>query len=155
MGVITRSTSPTLVQHIQRGWSFFNEEMNRVCRSAASTTKRMKGKTGIAAPQIRSPKTSTLSAVIKAEYVVIGGRRHTTKQDYSRMLIDPTSKKGARCIAVCAVPIEEAPHLALWRLMRTIKLSNSLKNLLTYRQCRTIRANLWRYGIYVFDADYL
>ena len=28
MGVITQYQSHTLVQHIQRGWSFFNEEMN-------------------------------------------------------------------------------------------------------------------------------
>lgn len=29
MGVITQYQSHTLVQHIQRGWSFFNEEIGR------------------------------------------------------------------------------------------------------------------------------
>ncbi len=64
MGVITQYQSHTLVQHIQRGWSFFNEEMNEFV-DLLPAQQRMKGKTGIAAPQMRSPKTSTLSAVIK------------------------------------------------------------------------------------------
>ncbi len=64
MGVITQYQSHTLVQHIQRGWSFFNEEMNEFV-DLLPAQQRMKGETGIAAPQMRSPKTSTLSAVIK------------------------------------------------------------------------------------------
>ncbi len=44
MGVITQYQSHTLVQHIQRGWSFFNEEMNEFVDSAASTAENERGK---------------------------------------------------------------------------------------------------------------
>ncbi len=42
MGVITQYQSHTLVQHIQRGWSFFNEEMNEFV-DLLPAQQRMKG----------------------------------------------------------------------------------------------------------------
>ncbi len=72
------------------------------------------------------------------------------------MLIDHV-EKGARCTVACMpVPIEEASAFGVMAVDGTIKLSNSLKNQLTRRQCRTIQdKSLASMGIYVFDADYL
>ncbi len=53
------------------------------------------------------------------------------------------------------VPIEEASALALWRLMRTIKLSNSLKNLLTTVNAERSEQISGEYGYLRLDADYL
>ncbi len=44
IGVITQYQSHTLVQHIQRGWSFFSEEMNEFVDSAAGSTARTRRK---------------------------------------------------------------------------------------------------------------
>jgi hypothetical protein len=52
IGVITQYQSHTLVQHIQRGWSFFNEEMNEFV-DLLPAQQRMQGKTGIAARRMR------------------------------------------------------------------------------------------------------
>ncbi len=49
MGVITQYQSHTLVQHIQRGWSFFNEEMNEFV-DLLPAQQRMKGEARITIP---------------------------------------------------------------------------------------------------------
>jgi glucose-1-phosphate adenylyltransferase len=105
-GVITQYQSHTLVQHIQRGWSFFNEEMNEFVDLLLRSSVCM-AKTGIAD---RGCGDANLDIIRRygAEYIVILAGDHIYKQDYSRMLIDHV-EKGARCTVACMpVPVEEA-----------------------------------------------
>lgn len=143
MGVITQYQSHTLVQHIQRGWSFFNEEMNEFV-DLLPAQQRMKGENWYRGTADAVTQNLDIIRRYKAEYVVIWRATISTSKT-TRVCLSITSKKAhVAPLLVCQYRLKKPPHLALWRLMRTIKLSNSLKNLLTRRQCRTIRANLWR-----------
>ncbi|MGQ7185361.1 sugar phosphate nucleotidyltransferase, partial [Escherichia sp. HC-CC] len=107
MGVITQYQSHTLVQHIQRGWSFFNEEMNEFV-DLLPAQQRMKGENWYRGTADAVTQNLDIIRRYKAEYVVILAGDHIYKQDYSRMLIDHV-EKGARCTVACMpVPIEEA-----------------------------------------------
>ncbi len=107
IGVITQYQSHTLVQHIQRGWSFFNEEMNEFV-DLLPAQQRMKGENWYRGTADAVTQNLDIIRRYKAEYVVILAGDHIYKQDYSRMLIDHV-EKGARCTVACMpVPIQEA-----------------------------------------------
>lgn len=143
MGVITQYQSHTLVQHIQRGWSFFNEEMNEFV-DLLPAQQRMKGENWYRGTADAVTQNLDIIRRYKAEYVVITAGDHIYKQDYSRMLIDHV-EKGARCTVACMpVPIEEASAFGVMAVDENDKIIEFVENLLTHRQCRTIRANLWR-----------
>ena len=91
IGVITQYQSHTLVQHIQRGWSFLNEEMNEFvdllpAQQRLGTEHWYKG-TADAVYQ-----NTDIIRRYEAEYVVITAGDHIYKMDYSRMLIDHVEK---------------------------------------------------------------
>jgi glucose-1-phosphate adenylyltransferase len=106
IGVITQYQSHSLVQHIQRGWSFLNEEMNEFVDLLPAQQRGMvKAGTGVADAVTQNPD---IIRRYGAEYVVILAGDHIYKQDYSRMLIDHVAK-GARCTVACLpVPVEDA-----------------------------------------------
>lgn len=107
IGVITQYQSHTLVQHIQRGWSFFSEEMNEFV-DLLPAQQRMQGENWYRGTADAVTQNLDIIRRYKAEYVVILAGDHIYKQDYSRMLIDHV-EKGARCTVACMpVPIEEA-----------------------------------------------
>ena len=143
MGVITQYQSHTLVQHIQRGWSFFNEEMNEFV-DLLPAQQRMKGENWYRGTADAVTQNLDIIRRYKAEYVVILAGDHIYKQDYSRMLIDHV-EKGARCTVACMpVPIEEASAFGVMAVDENDKIIEFVENQLTRRQCRTIQANLWR-----------
>ena len=74
MGVITQYQSHTLVQHIQRGWSFFNEEMNEFV-DLLPAQQRMKGENWYRGTADAVTQNLDIIRRYKAEYVVILGGR--------------------------------------------------------------------------------
>lgn len=99
IGVITQYQSHTLVQHIQRGWSFLNEEMNEFvdllpAQQRLSTEHWYKGTADAVYQNL------DIIRRYEAEYVVILAGDHIYKMDYSRMLIDHV-EKGAQCTVAC------------------------------------------------------
>ena len=105
IGVITQYQSHTLVQHIQRGWSFFSEEMNEFV-DLLPAQQRVHGENWYRGTADAVTQNLDIISRYKAEYVVILAGDHIYKQDYSRMLIDHV-EKGARCTVACMpVPIE-------------------------------------------------
>ncbi len=74
MGVITQYQSHTLVQHIQRGWSFFNEEMNEFV-DLLPAQQRMKGENWYRGTADAVTQNLDIIRRYKAEYVVIPGGR--------------------------------------------------------------------------------
>lgn len=141
MGVITQYQSHTLVQHIQRGWSFFNEEMNEFV-DLLPAQQRMKGENWYRGTADAVTQNLDIIRRYKAEYVVIWRVTISTSKTIRECLSTTSRKVRAVPLLVCLYRLKKPLHLALWRLMRTIKLSNLLKNQLTRRQCQTIRANL-------------
>lgn len=112
IGVITQYQSHTLVQHIQRGWSFFSEEMNEFV-DLLPAQQRVHGENWYRGTADAVTQNLDIIRRYKAEYVVILAGDHIYKQDYSRMLIDHV-EKGARCTVAC-MPGAHRRSIRLWR----------------------------------------
>ncbi|VDZ54439.1 Glucose-1-phosphate adenylyltransferase [Serratia odorifera] len=115
IGVITQYQSHTLVQHIQRGWSFLNEEMNEFvdllpAQQRLSTEHWYKGTADAVYQNL------DIIRRYDAEYVVILAGDHIYKMDYSRMLIDHV-EKGAQCTVACLpVPLQQASEFGVMKV---------------------------------------
>lgn len=155
MGVITQYQSHTLVQHIQRGWSFFNEEMNEFV-DLLPAQQRMKGENWYRGTADAVTQNLDIIRRYKAEYVVILAGDHIYKQDYSRMLIDHV-EKGARCTVACMpVPIEEASAFGVMAVDENDKIIEFVEKPANPPSMPNDPSkSLASMGIYVFDADYL
>ncbi len=94
IGVITQYQSHTLVQHIQRGWAFFNEEMNEFV-DLLPAQQRVHGEHWYRGTADAVTQNLDIIRRYGAEYIVILAGDHIYKQDYSRMLIDHVEKGGA------------------------------------------------------------
>ncbi|AJJ10920.1 glucose-1-phosphate adenylyltransferase [Yersinia rohdei] len=155
IGVITQYQSHTLVQHIQRGWSFLNEEMNEFvdllpAQQRQSTEQWYKG-TADAVYQ-------NLDIIRRygAEYIVILAGDHIYKMDYSRMLLDHV-EKGAECTVACIpVPIKEATEFGVMEVDEEYQITAFLEKpakppAMPGRPDMALASM----GIYIFNADYL
>lgn len=135
IGVITQYQSHTLVQHIQRGWSLFSEEMNEFV-DLLPAQQRMKGENWYRGTADAVTQNLDIIRRYKAEYVVILAGDHIYKQDYSRMLIDHV-EKGARCTVACMpVPIKEATAFGVMAVDESDKIIDFVEN-------RRIPRNAW------------
>ncbi|OIV46671.1 glucose-1-phosphate adenylyltransferase [Sodalis sp. TME1] len=107
IGVITQYQSHTLVQHIQRGWSFLNAEMNEFvdllpAQQRLATEHWYRGTADAVSQNL------DIIRRYRAQYLVILAGDHIYKMDYSRLLIDHV-EKGAPCTVACLpVPRFEA-----------------------------------------------
>ena len=107
IGVITQYQSHTLTQHIQRGWSLFNEEMNEFvdllpAQQRAATEHWYRGTADAVSQNL------DIIRRYNAMYIVILAGDHIYKMDYSRMLLDHVDR-GAKCTIACLpVPLAEA-----------------------------------------------
>jgi glucose-1-phosphate adenylyltransferase len=102
IGVITQYQSHTLVQHIQRGWSFLNEEMNEFvdllpAQQRHSTEHWYKGTADAVYQNL------DIIRRYNAEFVVILAGDHIYKMDYSRM--DPPPMPGNPDMALASMGI--------------------------------------------------
>lgn len=155
IGVITQYQSHTLVQHIQRGWSFLNEEMNEFVdllpaqqRSASRLWYR-----GTA-----DAVTQNLDIIrrYRAKYVMILAGDHIYKMDYSRMLLEHVANRAKCTVACLPVPIEQASAFGVMKVDQ----HNRIIDFVEKPQHPPALPNhddlaLASMGIYVFDADYL
>lgn len=155
IGVITQYQSHSLVQHIQRGWSFLNEEMNEFvdllpAQQRFSTDHWYRGTADAVYQNL------DIIRRYKAEYVVILAGDHIYKMDYSRMLIDHV-EKGAKCTVACIpVPRQEATEFGV------MEVSDEHQILAFHEKSQdppsmpgSPHMSLASMGIYIFDADYL
>ena len=127
IGVITQYQSHSLVQHIQRGWAFFNEEMNEFV-DLLPAQQRVHGENWYRGTADAVTQNLDIIRRYDAEYVVILAGDHIYKQDYSRMLLDHV-EKGARCTVACLpVPVEEASAFGVMAVDENDKSLNLLKN---------------------------
>jgi glucose-1-phosphate adenylyltransferase len=155
IGVITQYQSHTLVQHIQRGWSFLNEEMNEFvdllpAQQRRSTEHWYKGTADAVYQNL------DIIRRYEAEYIVILAGDHIYKMDYSRMLIDHVDK-GAECTVACIpVPIKEANEFGVMDVTDDYRITAFYEKPANPPSMpgRPDMA-LASMGIYVFNADYL
>lgn len=155
IAVITQYQSHTLVQHIQRGWSFLNEEMNEFvdllpAQQRFSTEHWYRG--------TADAVTQNLDIIqrYRAKYIVILAGDHIYKMDYSRMLLDHV-ENGAKCTIACLpVPIAEASGFGVMAVNehhRVVDFLEKPANPPPMPGDKTLA--LASMGIYVFDAEYL
>src|SRR5476649_216775 len=155
IGVITQYQSHTLVQHIQRGWSFLNEEMNEFvdllpAQQRFATENRYKGTADAVSQNL------DIIRRYRAKYIVILAGDHIYKMDYSRLLIDHV-EKGAKCTVACLpVPRLEASDFGVmdvdehYRVLSFVEKPADPPAMPGFPDLA-----LASMGIYVFDADYL
>lgn len=155
IGVITQYQSHSLVQHLQKGWSIFNEEMNEFLDLLPAQQRYSSGQWYV----------GTADAVLQnldiirrynAEYILILAGDHIYKQDYSRMLLDH-HEKGALCTIACIpVAVSEASAFGVMTVAPDDKITD-----FTEKPSRpaTISSDpsksLVSMGIYIFTASYL
>ncbi|MDW9425495.1 NTP transferase domain-containing protein, partial [Yersinia enterocolitica] len=155
IGVITQYQSHSLVQHIQRGWSFLNEEMNEFvdllpAQQRLSTEQWYKGTADAVYQNL------DIIRRYKAEHIVILAGDHIYKMDYSRMLLDH-AEKGAECTVACIpVPITEATEFGVMEVAEDYQITAF------YEKPANPPAMpghpdmaLASMGIYIFNTDYL
>ncbi|MBJ7223019.1 MULTISPECIES: glucose-1-phosphate adenylyltransferase [unclassified Brenneria] len=155
IGVITQYQSHTLVQHIQRGWSFLNVEMNEFidllpAQQRNATEHWYRGTADAVCQNL------DIIRRYQAEYVVILAGDHIYKMDYSRMLIDHV-EKGAECTVACLpVPLREASAFGVMSVDKQHRILDFAEK---PEQPMPMPDNpemaLASMGIYVFNADYL
>ncbi|TCV93688.1 glucose-1-phosphate adenylyltransferase [Biostraticola tofi] len=155
IGVITQYQSHTLVQHIQRGWSFLNEEMNEFvdllpAQQRFATENWYRGTADAVSQNL------DIIRRYRAKYVVILAGDHIYKMDYSRMLIDHVEKQS-RCTVAC-LPVSRAEArdfgvIAVDENYRVLSfVEKPAEPPLMPGQTNQSLASM---GIYIFDADYL
>ncbi|MDZ7279807.1 glucose-1-phosphate adenylyltransferase [Pantoea eucrina] len=155
IGVITQYQSHTLTQHIQRGWSLFNEEMNEFvdllpAQQRAATEHWYRG--------TADAVTQNLDIIrrYRAQYIVILAGDHIYKMDYSRMLLDHADR-GAKCTIACLpVPLAEASAFGVM----AVDAQNNVIDFIEKPPSPPSMPGddskaLASMGIYVFNADYL
>lgn len=155
IGVITQYQSHTLVQHIQRGWSFLNEEMNEFvdllpAQQRHSTEHWYKGTADAVYQNL------DIIRRYEAEYVVILAGDHIYKMDYSRMLVDHVQKGGECTVACLAVPLAEASEFGVIDVGEDYQIKGFLEKPLN-PPCIPGQPDmaLASMGVYIFNADYL
>lgn len=155
IGVITQYQSHSLVQHIQRGWSFFNEEMNEFVDLLPAqqrfTTEHWYRGTADAVTQ-------NLDIIRRydAQYIVILAGDHIYKMDYSSMLLDHV-ENNARCTIACLpVPIQEATAFGVMAVNEQNRVVDFVEKPAQPPSMPGDESKaLASMGIYVFNADYL
>ncbi len=155
IGVITQYHSHTLVQHIQRGWSFLNESMNEFvdllpAQQRDASEHWYKGTADAVYQNL------DIIRRYHAEFVVILAGDHIYKMDYSRMLIDHV-ESGAECTVACIpVPRHEASEFGVMEVGDDNKILPFLeKPQNPPAMPGSEDMSLASMGIYVFNAEYL
>jgi glucose-1-phosphate adenylyltransferase len=155
IGVITQYQSHTLVQHIQRGWSFLNEEMNEFvdllpAQQRQSTEHWYKGTADAVYQNL------DIIRRYRAEYVVILAGDHIYKMDYSRMLIDHVEKGGQCTVACLEVPLAEASEFGVMDIGPDYQIKSFIEK---PKDPPSIPGQpdkaMASMGVYIFNADYL
>ncbi|CAD6081852.1 glucose-1-phosphate adenylyltransferase [Escherichia coli] len=155
IGVITQYQSHSLVQHIQRGWSFFNEEMNEFV-DLLPAQQRLHDENWYRGTADAVTQNLDIIRRYNAEYVIILAGDHIYKQDYSRMLVDHV-EKGACCTVACLpVPVEDASAFGIMAIdenERIVEFVEKPANPPTMPGDKS--KSLASMGIYIFDMNYL
>lgn len=155
IGVITQYQSHTLVQHIQRGWSFLNEEMNEFV-DLLPAQQRMTTENWYKGTADAVYQNLDIIRRYNAEYVVILAGDHIYKMDYSRMLIDHVEKGGECTVACLEVPIAEATEFGVIDITADYQIKSFLEKPkdppCIPGQPDKAMASM---GVYIFNAEYL
>ncbi|OCG07803.1 glucose-1-phosphate adenylyltransferase [Gilliamella sp. wkB178] len=155
IGVLTQYQSHSLIQHIQRGWSFFNEEMNEFI-DLLPAQQQVENSNWYVSTGDAVYQNLDIILRYRANFIVILAGDHIYKMDYSKMLLDHV-KKAAKCSVGCIkVPLKNAKGLGVMTIDQSekiIEFNEKPENPTSLpddpNHC------LASMGIYIFNTDYL
>lgn len=155
IGVITQYQSHSLVQHIQRGWSFLNDEMNEFV-DLLPAQQRSDNEHWYRGTSDAVYQNLDIIKRYNAEYTVILGGDHIYKMDYSRMLLDHVEKESNCTIACIKVPLEEASGFGIMEVAENGKILQFLEKPINPPSIiGHPDLALASMGIYIFNTQYL
>jgi len=155
IGVITQYQSHTLVQHIQRGWSFLNEEMNEFVDLLPAQQRQSSGHWYRGTADAICQNLDIIRRY-RAEYIVVLAGDHIYKMDYSRMLIDHVEKGGECTVACIEVPRQEAGAFGIMDVAQDGQILSFLEKPADPPGIPgQPDKSLASMGIYIFNAAYL
>ncbi|ARU94771.1 glucose-1-phosphate adenylyltransferase [Tatumella citrea] len=155
IGVITQYQSHTLVQHIQRGWSFLNEEMNEFVDLLPAQQRQSSGHWYRGTADAVCQNLDIIRRY-RAEYIVVLAGDHIYKMDYSRMLIDHVEKGGECTVACIEVPRQEASAFGIMDVSEDGQILSFLEKPADPPGIPgQPDKSLASMGIYIFNAAYL
>lgn len=155
IGILTQYQSHSLVQHIQRGWSFLNEEMNEFV-DLLPAQQRDDHDEWYRGTADAIHQNLDIIRRYQAEYIVVLAGDHIYKMDYSRMLLDHVEKNSQCTVACIAVPRELASEFGVMAISRDEKILNFYeKPVVPPGMPEYPNMSLASMGIYVFNAQYL
>lgn len=155
IGVITQYQSHSLVQHIQRGWSFFNEDMNEFVDLLPAQQRCNTDHWYMGTADAIYQNLDILRSY-KAKYVVILAGDHIYKMNYARLLLDHFENKSKFTVACIRVPKKDAFQFGIMDIDENRRVLNFLEKP-SNPPCIPDDPDhsLASMGIYVVDRDYL
>ncbi len=155
IGVITQYESHSLVQHIQRGWSFFNDEMNEFVDLLPAQQRENTDHWYMGTADAIYQNVDILRGY-KAKYVVILAGDHIYKMNYARMLLDHVENKAKFTVACIRIPRKDAFQFGIMDIDENRNVINFLEKPLN-APCIPDDPDhsLASMGIYVVDKEYL
>ncbi len=156
IGIVTQYQSHSLIQHIQRGWSFLNAQMNEFVDLLPAQQRTNGNNHWYRGTADAISQNIDIIKRYKSEYVVILAGDHIYKMDYSRMLLDHVEKESKCTVACISVPIAEASSFGVMAISQDYKILEFLEK---PAQPPCMPDNpamaLASMGIYIFNTQYL
>jgi len=107
IGILTQYKAHSLLQHVQRGWSFLRGEFNEFIEILPAQ-QRTEGENWYKGTADAIFQNLDIIRAHKPEYVLVLAGDHIYKMDYGRMLAQHMAREAAVTIACLEVPLEDA-----------------------------------------------
>ena len=156
IGVATQYKAHSLIQHMQRGWSFLDGRFERIHRPAAGAAAAGRS-TGTRAPPTRCSRTWTSCARNQPEVRADPGRRPRLQDGLRPDAGLHVEKQADMTVACIEVPVEEATAFGVMGVDDGLRVTRLRRKAGRIRQPipgspDTALASM---GIYVFNAKFL
>jgi glucose-1-phosphate adenylyltransferase len=154
VGVITQYKAHSLIQHIQRGWSFLRGEFNEFVELLPAQQRIEEGWYKGTADAVF--QNLDILRGMNPEYVLVLAGDHIYKMDYGQMLADHVRNKADMTVACINVPVEEAKAFGVLGTdenNRIVQFREKPENPDTIPGDPS--QSLASMGIYVFNASFL
>lgn len=155
IGVITQYKSHSLLQHLQRGWTFLKTEMNEFV-DLLPAQQRVDEESWYRGTADAVWQNQDIIASYRADYIVVLAGDHIYKQNYALMLADHVAR-GRDCTVACIpVPREEATAFGVMAVDDKYTITDFVEKPADPPPMPgNPDMSLASMGIYVFNARYL
>jgi glucose-1-phosphate adenylyltransferase len=155
IGVLTQYKSHSLIQHLQKAWSFLGGEFGEFVELLPAQQRVDENSWYMGTADAVYQNLDIIRAHEPSHVLILAGD-HVYKMDYGRMLAHHVEKGAQISVGCVEVPLEEAVGFGVMAVdseSRVIKFSEKPKN----PECMPGRPDtaLASMGIYIFDASYL